>query len=466
MQRKYVIAISLTAITLSMIQNVEAFGGRPDGRPSPQGSHPSQGAQRQAAAPTPKAAPQPRAPHNTPPRAAPQPQPSHHAAPQQRAPRAAPHQISPRAAPQPQTPRAAQHHISPQAVHSQNTPRVPHHAPVQPQTIHTPHPAAPAIAPKGPSQVQSQALQHHLNRNAARTPSLSRSDRGTIFPGPTHPSIPSHPIQEKAKPGSPQTSIDKATSLPPRSREQVRQYIEKTKQWGAGRQTSPQRNEAVKAALPERIKKDRERARQVGERVERDHPNHRQWFSDEFFQRHHYTPEYYHHRHDWWRRADWQNISVWLGWGTGVPAYYYDEGYPVELPSNFIPPPDEMYPPAPQGIDTGAVLGDWLPLGVFAAGTDSEQAAYSNMVVQLAVSGEGFIGGTYYNATTDQTRQIEGSIDKETQQAVWKLSDNPDSPVMTTGVYNLTQDVVPVQVHFQDNFEQPWVLVRLPPDQQ
>ena len=107
------------------------------------------------------------------------------------------------------------------------------------------------------------------------------------------------------------------------------------------------------------------------------------------------------------------------------------------------------------------IQGDWMPLGVFSAGKTSTEAAYSDMIMQLALKKDGTISGTYYNSTTDIAKPIDGLVDKQTQQAAWTVTDMPGSPFMTTGMFNLTQEVVPVQVHFENGNMQNWVLVRL-----
>jgi hypothetical protein len=85
------------------------------------------------------------------------------------------------------------------------------------------------------------------------------------------------------------------------------------------------------------------------------------------------------------------------------------------------------------------------------------------MIVQLAVSKEGIIAGTFYNGTTDEGRPIEGMVDQESQRAAWKLADgtNPEV-VMETGIYNLTQEETSALVHFGPEKTQTWLMVRLP----
>ncbi len=207
------------------------------------------------------------------------------------------------------------------------------------------------------------------------------------------------------------------------------------------------------------------------------HPQSNQYFNGQFFNQHNYHPNYYHAGTNWWRGSNWGNVNSWVGGGWAYPIYYDDSGYPVSIntENDYGPPyggygPDEEQPPlaGEEPAPPGPPTGDWLPLGVFIAAKSEEQAPYSSMYVQLALNRSGIISGTYYNAATNIPREIVGQIDKSRQEAVWLLADNSASPLMTTGLYNLTQGLVPVQVHFPDGTSQPWVLVRLqqPPQPQ
>jgi hypothetical protein len=103
---------------------------------------------------------------------------------------------------------------------------------------------------------------------------------------------------------------------------------------------------------------------------------------------------------------------------------------------------------------------EWLPLGVFALTAEGVNA--SNMYLQLAVSKDGIISGTFYNETTGAVHPVEGMVDQKTQRACWKAADgsNPDL-VMEAGIYNLTEDQTDVLVHFGPDQTQTWVMVRL-----
>ena len=116
-----------------------------------------------------------------------------------------------------------------------------------------------------------------------------------------------------------------------------------------------------------------------------------------------------------------------------------------------------------EAIDAAITNGDtieWMPLGVFAM-TDDSGDSEANMFIQLAVSREGVISGTYYNTTTGSTLAVQGAVDKKTQRAAWTIGENQNT-VIETGIYNLTQDQTSALVHFGDSSTQEWLLVRLP----
>jgi hypothetical protein len=105
---------------------------------------------------------------------------------------------------------------------------------------------------------------------------------------------------------------------------------------------------------------------------------------------------------------------------------------------------------------------DWLPLGVFAVAKDPNVAAQTNRFLQLAINRDGHIEGVLYNTTTDVAQDLTGTLNKETQKAYWSLANRPGAPVASTGIFNLTEDQTPINVHFSsDGTDQTWTLVRL-----
>ena len=157
----------------------------------------------------------------------------------------------------------------------------------------------------------------------------------------------------------------------------------------------------------------------------------------------------------WWERPAYFNY--------GETVYYQDDS--VYYGDQAVATAEEYYQQAeaiaqsvPQIDDEKA---EWLPLGVFALTQPDTEA--SNMVLQLAVSKEGVIAGTFYNETTDASHPVEGMVNKSTQRATWRCSDgsNPDL-VMETGIYNLTKDETEALLHFGAGQTQSWLMVRLP----
>jgi hypothetical protein len=82
------------------------------------------------------------------------------------------------------------------------------------------------------------------------------------------------------------------------------------------------------------------------------------------------------------------------------------------------------------------------------------------LFVQLAVSKEGIIAGTFTNTATNQTQAIEGMADKASQRAAWTVA-GKTRPIMETGIVNLTENTAPALVHFADGQTQQWLMVRL-----
>ena len=88
------------------------------------------------------------------------------------------------------------------------------------------------------------------------------------------------------------------------------------------------------------------------------------------------------------------------------------------------------------------------------------------MFIQLAVTREGIIAGTFQDTSADNAVEIQGTIDKDSQRAAWSPF-GKEWPVMQTGVFNLTKDETGVLLHFENGATQQWNLTRLeePKDQ-
>lgn len=275
--------------------------------------------------------------------------------------------------------------------------------------------------------------------------------------------------------------------------EKVRNYIEKVKALG----------KPVQKATPAAQTRAAPKPSAVQTRLATQFPQMQQWFTPTFFYSHNYFPPYFRRNFNgwgWgWGWPTWVVINNYLDWGWDYPYDYPPSGPPVIVTQPVTNVTNQYFQPAPQAAPApeveqpttpaeeapapsapkwtpeqeleqkqagGENAGNWMPLGVFAAGRTLQDVNYSSQFIQLALGKEGQLAGTYYNAATNQVHPLGGTIDKETQLAAWTVTDDPNSPVMTTGIYNLTQDKLDVKVHFPNGVEQSWVLVRLQNGQQ
>ena len=83
-----------------------------------------------------------------------------------------------------------------------------------------------------------------------------------------------------------------------------------------------------------------------------------------------------------------------------------------------------------------------------------------NDLFQLAVNKAGVIRGNYYNALSDTTLPVYGSVDKKTQRAVWTVGDRKDT-TYEAGFANLSKAETTMMVHFGKGKSQQWTLVRI-----
>ena len=164
-------------------------------------------------------------------------------------------------------------------------------------------------------------------------------------------------------------------------------------------------------------------------------------------------------------------LTGWFGGLWAQPAYY-DYGGTVYYENDSVYYGDQPVATAEEYYDQAASIAqdvpqvddekaEWLPLGVFALTQPDGES--TDRILQLAVSKEGVIAGTLYSDTSDSTHPVEGSVDKKTQRAVWRITDgtNPDL-VMETGIYNLTKDETEALLHFSNEQTQSVLMVRLP----
>jgi hypothetical protein len=195
--------------------------------------------------------------------------------------------------------------------------------------------------------------------------------------------------------------------------------------------------------------------------------------------RDYYDDEYYRYAYAAWAGASWATAAGWLGddggsgdwsepydydYGSGGTVYYqgntvYAGSQPVATATQYA---EQAMTIADSGAQTLAATRtplEWLPLGVYAM--TREDGGEPTRFLQLAVSKDGLISGTYYNAVTNQAFAVEGSVDRATQRAAWYATGNRNT-VMEAGIYNLTEDQAPALVHFGTERVEEVLLVRLP----
>jgi hypothetical protein len=192
---------------------------------------------------------------------------------------------------------------------------------------------------------------------------------------------------------------------------------------------------------------------------------------DEFWADHPHAHYHFHNNPLFWSWATWNTMAAFMPWNWGTPYYYdygyggnvYYEGNTVYIGENEVPL--AQYETAVYQLATNVPTVDnpdemeWLPLGVFAISKDGDNAV-PNMFLQLAVSKEGIIAGTYQNKTTGKTESVEGMVDKSNQRAAWTIV-GKNSPIMETGLPNLTQNEASAMMHFSDGQAQQWLMVRI-----
>jgi hypothetical protein len=111
--------------------------------------------------------------------------------------------------------------------------------------------------------------------------------------------------------------------------------------------------------------------------------------------------------------------------------------------------------------DTPAQDMEWMSLGVFALTQDGEASgAAPTLFMQLVLSKQGVISGTFENKTSGESQTLEGMVDKGSQRAAWGV-EGKQRPIIESGISNLTQDTAPALIHFADGQTQQWLLVRL-----
>lgn len=112
---------------------------------------------------------------------------------------------------------------------------------------------------------------------------------------------------------------------------------------------------------------------------------------------------------------------------------------------------------------TEAPESDWLPMGTFAIVADNKQSE-SKRILQLATNKRGQVRGNIVDVESNKATELYGNIDSKTQRVAFKVRGH-DDVVAECGLWNLTQETVPLLVHLDKNRTEERTLVRLHEDE-
>jgi hypothetical protein len=193
-----------------------------------------------------------------------------------------------------------------------------------------------------------------------------------------------------------------------------------------------------------------------------------------------FTPTWYRAYPGAWRAATWTTAAaIWTGatWAAlsrscgyplqpviydyGTTLVYegdrvYYQGEPIASALEYSEQATEI---ASHGLEAKPPdTAEWVSLGVFAMVQGDEQDASD--IFQLAINKDGIIRGNFYNALSDTTVPVYGSVDNKTQRAAWTVGEHKNR-VFETGIANLTEPETSMLVHFGTDRTQQWTLVRL-----
>ena len=183
-------------------------------------------------------------------------------------------------------------------------------------------------------------------------------------------------------------------------------------------------------------------------------------FSNEWYAGHAGAWRYNYLAGGLWGWAGLDTVNSWLGWTT------YDVNNTAAPEANQAAVPTISESPVlaanvgtaePAASDENKPAGDWLPLGVFALEPPTEGG---EQLVQLALRRDGTLEGVAYSKGTDESSNLVGEVDRETNKAYWKVDANQkvafEAPLKT-----LTSGEGPVEVTLADGAKETWTSARL-----
>lgn len=102
---------------------------------------------------------------------------------------------------------------------------------------------------------------------------------------------------------------------------------------------------------------------------------------------------------------------------------------------------------------------EWMALGVYAAAPEGTQQA--NTFIQLDVGRDGTLRGNYFDAITDQSLPIVGTIAKDSRKASWTVGESKSAMRFETTLDNLMAESSQGVVLSSTGRQQTWDFVRV-----
>ena len=189
------------------------------------------------------------------------------------------------------------------------------------------------------------------------------------------------------------------------------------------------------------------------------------------------TGHYYFDKNPiFWSWAGFRTVSALMPWNWGEGRYYdygsggssYYDGTTVMADGEAIPVNEyaqqaediALSLPDAETDSSDTVDEDWLPLGVFAIAQEGKQSVTPTMFMQLAIRNDGVVAGTYQNKESGETAALEGMVDQNSQRVAWTFS-GKSSPIIETGIQNLTMNETQILVHFGEGRTETYLMVRV-----
>ncbi len=184
-----------------------------------------------------------------------------------------------------------------------------------------------------------------------------------------------------------------------------------------------------------------------------------------------------------WAPAAFGTAAAWLGLSALEPVaggytpidttvYTADQGSPADDDVNQTADDDAQ----PEDIDVAKQAAELaktgqtdppkdtelLPLGVYSLAPQGQ--AEASAMLQLSVSKDGVLRGSYCDLLSNQAHPITGAVDKKTQRVAWTVSPNGKT-LFETSLANLTQEKGPLSVHYEDGESRAWTVARYEGDE-